>query len=210
MTVIFNGWAAGPDIWNACRFKWDRLFSYLDQLDGEPARFFSEISGSVIVVGFSMGATSALQLALRFPEKIRALVLVSATARMMEDPQTGWKGMSIRRRAALKLGTQITYRDNTSALFAEANLDRGLDFLQTTDIREDLRRLDSDSPLRRIPVVLFQSERDGIVRPSNVDFLKSVFPQAEVVRIPGTEHTLPPHIPGEIDRAVNSVNKFGL
>ena len=49
---------------------------------------------------------------------------------------------------------------------------------------------------------VFQSERDGIVRPENATFLKAVFPQAEVTMVPGSEHALPIEIPEEIDAAV--------
>ena len=54
----------------------------------------------------------------------------------------------------------------------------------------------------RIPVRIFQSERDGIVRPNNAEFLKKVFPQAKVTMVPGNEHVLPITIPELIDKAV--------
>jgi len=200
-TYVLNGWAAESSVWDGCRFPRERIFSYLEQLDGLPERILLDVSDFVLV-GFSMGGTAALRLALRFPDRLRALVLVSATARMMEDPATGWKGMSLRRRAALKLGTQIATRGNPSPLFAEANLDRGLDSLQTSDLRAELRAIPADSNLKRIPVAIFQSERDGIVRPSNAAFLKEIFPQASVRLVPGSEHTLPPVISSEIDAAV--------
>jgi len=198
---VLNGWAVEAVVWDLCRFPRVRIFDYLEQLDGLPARVLADVP-EFVLVGFSMGSATALQLALRHPDRLRALLLVSATARMMEDVPTGWKGMSIRRRAALKLGTQIAFRGNPSPLFEESNLDRGLDFLQRTDLRAELRAIPSDSNLRRIPVSVFQSEQDGIVRPSNAAFLKEVFPQASVHLVPGAEHTLPPLIPDLIDEAV--------
>lgn len=206
-TLVFNGWAAGRETWDLCAFPHDWVFDYVEQLDGLPERVMAETEAAVLV-GFSMGGTTALRMALAFPEKIRGLVLVSATARMMEDPATDWKGMSLRRRAALKLGTQMVFRNDPSPMYREDNLDRGLDYLQNMDLREPLQalsNLSSPSNLLSIPVRIFQSERDAIVRPTNAAFLKQVFPQAVVTMVPGGEHVLPVTIPERIDAAVLSV-----
>ena len=56
-----------------------------------------------------------------------------------------------------------------------------------------------------VPVWIFQSERDGIVRPSNAEFLKRVFPQAKVTMVPGNEHVLPITVPELIDEAVEEI-----
>jgi len=203
-TLVFNGWAAGYETWELCTFPHDWIFDYVEQLDGLPERVMDEMD-EVLLVGFSMGGATALRLALAHPKKVRGLVLVSATARMMEDPATNWRGMSAHRRAALKLGTQIAFRDDPSPMYREDNLDRGLDYLQNIDLRAPLLGL-SDSPLQHIPVRIFQSERDAIVRAHNADFLKSVFPQAVVTRVPGSEHVLPITIPEQIDRAIEEVS----
>lgn len=208
--LVFNGWAVGPEVWARCTFAYDRLFDYVEQLDGVPEQVMETLDETVLV-GFSLGGSTALRLLLRFPEKVKGLVLISTTPCMMEQrsPQVEgrrsgvvWKGMSLHRRAALKYGTQLTYRDNPSPLYAEPNLDRGLDYLQETDLREALMTFRTRTTSHEFPVFLFQSERDGIVRPPNVDFLKGVFPQAEVTMVPGNEHTLPPLIPERIDHAV--------
>jgi len=81
-------------------------------------------------------------------------------------------------------------------------MDRGLDYLQEVDLRPQLLTLSPSHPLTRIPVRIFQSERDPIVRPPNAAFLKRVFPQAAVAMVPGCEHTLPVTIPEMIDEAV--------
>jgi len=202
--LVFNGWAAGLEAWDLCTFPHDWIFNYVEQLDGLPERVMSE-TDAAILVGFSMGGTTALRMALAFPEKVRGLVLVSATARMMEDPATGWKGMSPRRRAALKLGTQMVFRDDPSPMYREDNMDRGLDYLQNTDLRQELLALSPSHPLTLLPVHIFQSERDAIVRPANALFLKQVFPQAAVTMVPGGEHVLPVTIPELIDAAVGEM-----
>lgn len=209
-TLVLNGWAAGLETWALCTFPHDWVFSYLEQLDGLPERVMAD-SDEVLLVGFSMGGNSALRLLLRHPEKVRGLVLVSTSPFLMEDKPAGWRGLSERRLAALRLGTRLVFGADPSPLYADANLDRGLDYLRTSDLRESLRTL-PQSPrcwphVSRIPVEIFQSERDGIVRPANADFLKAVFPQATVTYVPGGEHVLPVSIPERIDEAVERMFK---
>ena len=62
---------------------------------------------------------------------------------------------------------------------------------------------------RDFPVVIFQSEKDGIVRPNNAEFLKGVFPQAKVTMVPGNEHVLPVTVPELIDEAVEEILNQG-
>ncbi len=204
---VLNGWAAADATWARCTFPRAQVFSYVDQLDGLPERALAA-ADAVWLVGFSMGGNSALRLLLASPEKVRGLVLVSTSPFLMEDKSVGWRGLSERRLAALRLGTRLVVADDPSPLFADANLDRGLAYLRTSDLRAPLRAFARSfrgaTVLSRLPVFVFQSDRDGIVRPSNVDFLREVFPRAAVTWVPGAEHSLPLAIPGEIDAAVNA------
>ena len=209
--LVFNGWAAGPETWALCTFPHDWVFDYVEQLDGLPEKVMEE-SDEVVLVGFSMGGSTALRMWLKWPEKIKGMVLVSATPRMMEDE--GWKGMSERRLAALRLGTQMAFKGDPSPMYDEKNMERGLDYLKNTDLRDalQLRAARRDcAPYHpsslfphpsSLPVFIFQSERDGIVRPNNAEFLKQVFPQAQVTIVPGNEHVLPIRVPELIDKAV--------
>ena len=200
--LVFNGWAAGPETWALCEFPHDWVFDYVEQLNGLPEKVM-ENSDEVLLVGFSMGGSTALRMWLRYPEKVKGLVLVSATPRMMEEKSSGWKGMSERRLAALRLGTQMMFRNDPSPMYDEKNMERGLDYLRETDLRVALLSHSSqESHLSQLPVFIFQSERDGIVRPTNAEFLKKAFPQAEVTMVPGNEHVLPVTIPELIDKAV--------
>ena len=166
----------------------------------------------VVLVGWSMGGSSALRLAVAEPEKIRGLVLVAATPRMMKAQ--GWAGMSERRLAALELGLNLTHGEGFSALpdgapnpymmDCDENLAKGLKYLRETDVRQGLLDLCASGGLR-CPVFVFQSERDGIVRHENADFLRGVFPQAKVEIVPGCEHALPVVIPDRIDEAVAAI-----
>ena len=211
--LVFNGWAAGPETWALCTFPHDWVFDYVEQLDGLPEKAMADFNEAVLV-GFSMGGSTALRMWLECPEKVKGLVLVSATPRMMEEKAEGnggsgggWKGMSERRLAALRLGTRLTFRDDPSPMYDERNMERGLDYLRHTDLRTELlaARREARDGRCELPVWIVQSARDGIVRPNNAEFLKQVFPQAKVTLVPGGEHVLPIAVPELIDQAVLGV-----
>ena len=210
-TFVLNGWSASEEAWDLCAFPRDRVFSYVEQLEGLPEKAV-EAEDEVVLVGWSMGGSAALRLAVSYPEKIKGLVLVAATARMMKDD--GWVGMSDRRLAALEVGLKMTHgegffgipdgKPNPYMLDEERNLARGLGYLRETDLRAALEELKSSGRLK-CPIAIFQSERDGIVRAENAAYLKSIFPQASVTMVPGSEHALPIIIPEAIDAAVSAV-----
>ena len=206
---VLNGWAASERAWDLCRFPRERIFSYVEQLDGLHLKALEEVDGAILV-GWSMGGSMALSLAAEFPEKIRGLVLVAATPRMMEDRPTSWRGMSERRLDALRRGLELTRgqgffgppegRPNPYMTDRPENLERGLEYLRKTDLRP---KLEAAAPrFSAIGVRIFQSVADGIVRENNADYLGRVFPRSRVEKIGGSEHALPVYIPGAIDDAV--------
>lgn len=210
---VFNGWAASPRAWSLCRsLEGARIFSYLDQLDGLPEKVLAG-EDAFILVGWSMGGSGALRLAMKYPGRVKGLVLVATTPRMMEERESGWHGMSPRRLDALRRGVEMTKGEgffgvpeglpNPYQMSAAEDLERGLDYLRSTDLRSRLK--ETFEGASAFPVHIFQSEKDGIVRSSNAGFLKEVFPQAEVTIVPGTEHALPIMIPAEIDAAMKAI-----
>jgi len=218
--MVLNGWAASPQAWDMCGFMKraapdglpPRLYSYVDQLDGKPELEFAK-GGRFLVVGWSMGGSSALRLACRWPDQVAGLVLVATTPRMMEDRESGWKGMTPRRLEALRKGLELTHgqgffgipdgRPNPYKEDAPDNLERGLKFLLETDVRPDVERVFGKGC--DFPVHVFQCEQDGVVRSSNAIWLKKMFPNASLTMIDGGEHALPILVPEQIDEAVASV-----
>ena len=210
--MILNGWAASPHAWDLCCCAVGpdvRIFSYLEQLDLQPEKALEAAKEPVVVMGWSMGGSGALRLACRYPKKIRGLVLLAASPRMMAA--NNWAGMSERRIKAFEGAVKITHgesffklppgKPNPYRADTDENLARGIVYLRETDLRLELIDLLA-SGKATFPVKVFQSERDGIVRPENATFLEAVFPQAEVTMVPGSEHALPVEIPEEIDAAV--------
>lgn len=204
--LVFNGWAAGPEAWLLTTFPRDWTFSYIEELDGLPDRVMNEFD-EVVLVGFSMGGSMALGTFLKYPQKVKGLVLVSATPCMIEKKEDGWIGMGERRFRAFSLGTELLFGSDSSPWYDPKQMERGLDYLMKTDLRFDLENLVRERAdlIASIPVRIFHSISDGIVRPSNAAYLKSLFPRAIVTMIEGSEHVLPITIPDQIDAAVKEV-----
>lgn len=209
-TFVLNGWASSQEAWDLCLFERERIFTYTELLDGV-AENVLEKEKEFVLVGWSMGGSFALKYAMKFPKKLKGLVLVAATPRMMRD--NNWEGMTPRRLAALEAGLKMTKgegffgtvegRPNPYKMDSDENLARGLEYLKSTDLRLDLIDLLASGKVR-CPVYIFQSENDGIVRATNARFLSTVFPHAELEMISGGEHALPVAIPEKIDVAVAS------
>lgn len=206
-TLVFNGWAAGPETWRLTTFAHDWVFDYIEQLEGLPEKVLAETE-EALIVGFSMGGNSAMRMVLEFPEKIKGLVLVSTTPYMMEERDHEgkliWRGLSNRRLAALRLGTEMTFKHDPSPMYDTRQMARGLEYLKGTDLRGRLERIATKTDF---PVAIFQSEKDGIVRPHNAAYLQRIFPQAKVTMVPGAEHVLPIAIPELIDAAVKEITE---
>lgn len=99
--VMLHGWALNSRVWDdiveplAQRYAvvrvdlpghggspWPPRFDDLESL----ARVLApHLDGSAIIVGWSLGSLAALQLALRHPGAVRALVLVAGTPRFLND-----------------------------------------------------------------------------------------------------------------------------
>ncbi len=211
--MVLNGLAASEEAWSLCRFRRDFLFSCSDQLAGRPERAIASTEGRFVLVGWSMGGSSALRIAAAHPERIAGLVLLAATPRMMEDAATGWRGMSPRRLQALRHGIEMTHgegffgppegKPNPYCADSAENVEAGIRYLLETDVRDDLRRAFAHGT--QFPVAIFQSERDGIVRSENAAWLKALFPDAAATILPDGEHALPVMIPDLVDRAVEGM-----
>jgi pimeloyl-ACP methyl ester carboxylesterase len=121
--------------------------------------------------------------------------------------------MSPRRLEALRYGLVLTQgggffgtppdKPNPYLVDTPERLQRGLTYLLETDLRQTLEAAFKDRPAS-FPVFIFQSERDGIVRPENAAYLKTIFPQAAVTYVPGTEHALMLEIQEKIDDALDA------
>lgn len=212
-TIVLNGWAASEQAWKRCEFNREVIYSYTQLLDGEFSRAIAAEDEGVVCVGWSMGGGMLLEGLLEFPEKIKAVVLVAATPRMKADD--GWKGMTERRIEALRRGLELSLLGQNLfdgpdpkwayAVDTEENLSRGLDYLRNLDCRTALKEASLKGLFENLPVRILQSTRDAIVRPTNADFLSSIFPKSKKIIIEGSSHALPATSPESVDNAVEEV-----
>ena len=212
-TFVLNGWAASTQAWKNCAFTKDRIYSYVQLLDGEFRRDISQLQEGVVCVGWSMGGGMLLEALLEFPDKIKAAVLVAATPRMKADDS--WKGMSDRRIEALRRGLELSllgqnlfdgadprwvYETDT-----EENLSRGLDYLRMLDLRSRLCEASKSGLFDNLPVRILHSAKDAVVNPANADFLSCVFPCSSKIIVEGASHALPATVPELVDGQVSEV-----
>jgi len=162
----------------------------------------------VDLLGWSLGALVALQIAIDSPERVRRLVLLGATARFVADPDwpcavaaetlTGFRADLARDPAALRArfallcaqgeaGTearQVVRRlrqlpDVPSPVLAE-----GLEVLASADLRATLRQVQT-------PVLLLHGSQDALMPLAAAEALAQLLPQAHLRMLPGAGHTLP-------------------
>lgn len=208
---VVNGWAASREAWDLCLFRRDKIFSYIDALNGAFEEELSKCDDDVLCVGWSMGASIILQSLAKHISKIKGLVLLAGTSRMMADEN--WRGMNHVRLCALKRGLQISLAESQKPLYkvmpyakdSDENLERGLDFLRTLDCRASLVEAKDKGLFDSLKVILFQSENDAVVPKHNAEFLRDVFPLSTLVYVAGSEHVLPVAIPKQVDNAVEQL-----
>jgi pimeloyl-[acyl-carrier protein] methyl ester esterase len=197
--VLLHGWALNSHVWDdlverlggrftvACvdlpghgASPWPPEFHDLESL---AAAIAPEVGTETIVLGWSLGALAALQLALAVPRQVRALVLVAATPRFVNaaDWSEGVDPSVLEEFAArLRDDYQATVRDflalqvrgDERAMETLRILRRrvlsgpthpealcaGLDVLRHTDLRERLEALS-------VPTLVIAGERDRLTPP---------------------------------------------
>lgn len=215
-TAIFiPGWAASPQLWQSvmnglAEVVDPHAIPWPDAVFGEPPLLHQVVAGSpapVVLAGWSLGSLAIMQTALAFPDRVKALVLVSGTPRLTADPKSDYPGSDPRAcramRAKLQSAPEEVLRDfatlgfhpSPASRFCEAfvmsgmlqnreELQRGLDYLNTTDLRDRVGEL-------RMPVLLIHGTEDQVVPVGSCRWLAARLPQATLVELPGAGHTLP-------------------
>lgn len=221
--VLLHGWALNSHVWDDLVVElgehftvvcvdlpghgvssWPPEFHDVDSLAGVLA---PELGNEAIVLGWSLGALAALQLALAHPAQVRALVLVAATPRFVNaaDWREGVEPEVLEEFAArLRQDHAATVRDFLAlqvrgderameclrilrrrvlaqgSIHPEA-LRAGLEVLRTTDLRERL-------PAISVPTLVIAGEHDRLTPPAGSRELAANLPRARFALIERAAH----------------------
>lgn len=176
----------------------------LDQRVDDLAAVLDAIrSPGAVVAGFSEGGPLAIAFAARRPDRVRALALVGAFARMAATPEhpAGWSPAEaatlreyVRRRwgAGMTMAALVPARHLTPALAAWAARaeQEGASPGAALELLEMNLALDVTPLLARIrrPAVVLHADGDRVVRAANGRALAAAIPGARLVAVAGDDH----------------------
>jgi pimeloyl-[acyl-carrier protein] methyl ester esterase len=227
LTQFFiGGWGSTDAVWSGTlshqAAQGEPYFlRWLDCVQDWPGALavLSAAPGPCLLVGWSLGSVLSLRAALDLPEKVAAMVLVSATPCMWAGNDHG--GIDPRTLAAMRARTarnpgpvleafaqQCATPDGDertrrcylqqATQFSAAELAAGLDALAALDVRERLGEIHA-------PCRILHGACDQIVPLRSAQFLAGRMPRAELDVLEGCGHALPFTAPGEIARCIASV-----
>ncbi len=213
--LFISGWGTGKEVWSNVIKGLDKKNSseYIpwykclktDIDNDDISKFLNSVSKPVILVGWSLGGMVALRIAAKFPEKVSGLILVSASARMIQD--AGYVGVNKRVIKAMKLRlktdksgllndfaemgiapskdkTIISEFVNNALGIESCELSAGLTFLMDNDFRNLLNRL-------KMPVHILHGKYDQIMNVENAVYLNQNIENSTLNIINREGHFLP-------------------
>lgn len=174
--------------------------------------------GRADILGYSMGGYIAQELAIRRPEMVRRLVLVSTGAggasgvRMAPEQRREFENVA-------GLSPAEALQKNLFAYFSPAYSDShpqemarfmevSLRHLQAPQafLRQYQACLEHDTTGRlgqvTAPALIMAGNEDPVLPPANAHILKQLLPQAELQLFPGGRHSFMLQMPAEFNRAV--------
>jgi pimeloyl-ACP methyl ester carboxylesterase len=143
--------------------------------------------GSVLLLGFSDGGNTALELALQHQERVAAMILVGAN--LSPDGLTPLARKGLQLRAA---------GQGLRSLFSKgAGRQRELTRLMLEHPRIDPQQLEKVT----VPTLVISGERD-VIKDEHSELIARTLPNARRVAIPGAGHFVMKDAPTEFDRIV--------
>ena len=215
--ILISGWGTGNDVWDGLNLQpaspgGDIRLPWFDCLGLAPSdnallRVLGDADGAKhILVGWSLGGLIALSAALRFPDAVAGLVLISATARMTAidhypgaDPRM-LRAMRVKLRRdpapVVRAFAELCvapHRDDdfcdtftgSAASIEPAALDAGLAYLQETDLRDRLGDIAT-------PTLVIHGQADAVVPLGCASYLCEHIAGATLDVIPEGNHAMWP------------------
>src|SRR5882724_9991774 len=178
----------------------DRPFSFEQSADDTIALLKHLNIDRADLLGFSNGGTIALQVAIRNPQLVRRLVVITALMkRSWADPQF-WESMKTAQPDAMPAELREAYRrvapkpENLESFFYKAR-NRMRDFNDVPD--KAIHSINA-------PTLVVSSDRD-VMRPEGAVELFHLLPHAQLAILPGTEHMA---IPSRTSVLVPMIERF--
>lgn len=171
----------------------------IESVDCFRKRAEQALTAPSLLIGWSLGALVALEMAAALPERVTGLVLISGTSRFVTDGGylAGWHPRIVERmKKQLQRHPEETIASFLASLWAEGEtgdislfmhrdrveeLTIGLDYLLTADARPLLAAL-------HVPVLLLHGENDAICPPEAARYIANHIPHAELVIFNNTGH----------------------
>lgn len=219
--IILTGWAVDPLVWRPLSRLLDEDYhiTVVGWEDVASVEGLKEKAAAVIkekeirkcsLIGWSLGALVALELADALPERIDHMVLFSATCRFTKDEATGYrsgwyKAVVDSMLCRLKTNPEETLEDFYKNLFTRDEvikghyghflkemegalkvysleaLSAGLEYLILRDLRETALRVDT-------PTLLIHGDTDRICPVKAGMYMKKHLKAAELIILPETGH----------------------
>ena len=192
---------------------WDASHTYADLADDLAGVIANAKTSQADVLGHSMGGKAAMVLALTRPDLVRRLVIADiapvAYARTQMDKITLMRGVDLDVATRAEVAAQMPGLEAGLAEF----------FLQSVDMKDKRWRLNLDALAVNMPAIMGFPEVAGsfagkvlfltgaesdYVRPEHRARIKTLFPNAIFVAIPGAGHWLHAQKPREFEAAVRT------
>jgi len=161
----------------------DRPFSF-EQSDDDTVALLKHLDiNRADLFGFSNGGTIALQVAMRFPQVVRRLVVITALMKRAWADRQFWESMKTAQPDAMPPELREAYRkvaphpENLDSFFYKSR-NRMRDFKDVPD-----KAIQSITA----PTLVVGSDRD-VMRPEGAVELLHLLPHAQLAILPGSEH----------------------
>ena len=221
--TLVSGWGAGRGVFERIEKKLSDDFDFghipwekCTGNNGYAAGFIKSSGKKTIIMGWSLGGLIAMQTSLEIPEMTAGLVLISSTPRMTADdgyegaPARQIKAMAARlekyREGVLESFAEKTFGGNGAAVekymegsagFEGGELKAGLEYLEKTDIRQQLGGI-------KTPVLIIHGSQDTIIPVSQARFMNQNIKASRMTLVEAL-HGLPYSMP---DAAIEIIRGF--